>query len=212
MIAAPGDKYGCEPFKITGIKTSKMVIAVKRGHCNFSLKVYNAQKAGADAVVIANEIASLYENETIPGMYNLIDGCSTDCNAGSSYEPTIGESAIMNGFASSSCSSSSSCDSKKCALMYPKKSTQQNGYHICCVVDKYLDVYVNETVVKEFPSHIPVLFSNLKYSEILWSHLSGNGGTLSAVYIFPRKVNFDMTGVYVWCIGVFTVLAARYKT
>ena len=63
---AAGDSLGCEPV-VTDL-TGKMAM-IRRGACNFSLKVYNAQAAGAVACIIVNHYDSADDTgATIVGM------------------------------------------------------------------------------------------------------------------------------------------------
>jgi subtilisin family serine protease len=50
----PSNALGCNPFP-AGTFTGKAAV-ISRGTCNFSLKTYNAQVAGAEFVVIANNV------------------------------------------------------------------------------------------------------------------------------------------------------------
>ncbi|MCB0661425.1 MAG: T9SS type A sorting domain-containing protein [Saprospiraceae bacterium] len=65
-FTAAGDSLGCEPI-VTDL-TGKMAI-IRRGVCNFSLKVYNAQAAGAVGCIILNHYDDpANDAETVVGM------------------------------------------------------------------------------------------------------------------------------------------------
>ncbi|MEZ4949638.1 MAG: PA domain-containing protein [Saprospiraceae bacterium] len=65
-FTAAGDSLGCEPV-VTDL-TGKMAI-IRRGVCNFSLKVYNAQAAGAVGCIILNHYDDpANDSETVVGM------------------------------------------------------------------------------------------------------------------------------------------------
>jgi hypothetical protein len=56
VVVAPTDQDGCSPFP-AGTFTGKAAM-IERGTCNFSIKVYNAQEAGASFVVVYNNAAN----------------------------------------------------------------------------------------------------------------------------------------------------------
>lgn len=65
-FTATGDSLGCEPV-VTDL-TGKMAI-IRRGVCNFSLKVYHAQAAGAVGCIILNHYDDpANDSETVVGM------------------------------------------------------------------------------------------------------------------------------------------------
>ncbi len=63
---AAGDSLGCNP--ITTDLTGKIAL-IRRGTCSFSLKVYNAQLAGAKAVIIVNHYTTAADNGCT--LYNM---------------------------------------------------------------------------------------------------------------------------------------------
>ena len=68
--AIPGtrDSLGCRPLTNGADLKNKMVM-IRRGLCNFSLKVYNAQQAGAAGVIIANHYDDpANDAQTVVGM------------------------------------------------------------------------------------------------------------------------------------------------
>ena len=185
------------------------IVVVERGGCSFTEKTEFAQNVGAKALIITNRVESLYINGTI----NLVDACSTDCDAGSSYEQMISPDAVFSAFPKSECASSSSCDSNKCALMWNGIHNQSKGYHICCIVDKYMPVYVNETYLNQkFNTKIPVQFLNLESSAILWSELTDSEGFIADITIKFRKVPFDLTGIWMWMVGCSVVFIASQRS
>ncbi|MBK8922262.1 MAG: hypothetical protein IPM81_12300 [Saprospirales bacterium] len=59
VVWALPDSVGCNPFP-AGSLTGKIAMT-RRGGCNFSLKVYHAQQAGAIAVIVTNHYTGLYD-------------------------------------------------------------------------------------------------------------------------------------------------------
>jgi hypothetical protein len=88
-LALTGDRAstsGCEPEDFDGLDFSGTEVAlVQRGACNFSVKVINAQNAGAEAVVIFNQ-----GND--PGRMDVIVGTLGDESAGVVTIPAVGAS------------------------------------------------------------------------------------------------------------------------
>lgn len=69
------DSLGCSPA--TNNLTGKIAL-VRRGTCNFSLKVYNAQKAGAVAVIIINHYATATDGPCTFGLGAMSGGDSVN--------------------------------------------------------------------------------------------------------------------------------------
>ncbi len=169
------------------------VALVNRGNCSFALKSQFAIAAGAKGLVIANVLSSLYNttNDII------LNGCSTDCDAGSSYVSSFSDADLYsNAFHDSTCATSKSCDSHKCALMWPESST--SSYHVCCIVDTFLPMNLNSTT-----TNVPVMFVNLEGSDTLWNIYQSKGPT--KVEIYNRPSPFDGTAIFLWLIGVLIV-------
>jgi hypothetical protein len=87
-----------------------------------------------------------------------------------------------------------------------RDKVEDKGYHICCVVDKYTDMSINETLLV---GSFPALFVNLEGSATLWNALDASYGKASAS-IHKREISFDGTAVFIWLIGVSVVAFARY--
>lgn len=90
VVWAFPDSIACSPLP-AGSLTGKIAL-VRRGVCNFSLKVYQAQQAGAKAVIVANHYANTADGPCVtylPGSTTIFGGMSGGDSAAAVVIPSI---------------------------------------------------------------------------------------------------------------------------
>jgi len=175
---------GCEAddFERTDPAAATTVL-VTRGKCTFSTKALNAASAGARAMIIANNIESLYANQTT-GI--LRDGCDVNCAISADVEGTCIER----------------CPSRSCALvMNPLTSNEELSF--CCLNDDVSSIQLNRSV------SIPTVFVGISEGKELFDALRIGDASIA---IDMRPLNtFSASMVAIWFVGVLTMALASFR-
>ena len=86
VVIPPASIDGCTAFEFNSSWGNAPIIMLPRGVCTFETKVFNAENAGAAAVLIADTLELCYDP-------NLSTTCQTECTGcrnGGYIDPTTG--------------------------------------------------------------------------------------------------------------------------
>ncbi len=189
------DMLGCKKlnhtlfFSSQGVKIP--ILFLRRGGCSFKTKLKNARAIGATSIAVANTYKSLYKGKAL--------SCENrDCDMGSKYLPSPPKLTEQ-------CSDMPKCSSKKCGYTGHKIG---KFFQVCCIVDSFLEMSLGSTSdegVKDYPS----IFVSIEDGENMLQQLEEANGAID-VHLTSRKVPYDPSSIFLWAIGVITVIVGSY--
>eukprot|EP00906_Rhabdomonas_costata_P031745 RCo044800 len=216
-LTLPEPANGCKQFK-TGMRPGSFAVVLKRGACSFSEKIVNAQRSGAAAVIIAENVLSLYSWDglpTTPPMLKESEGgaCTVNCDLGSSNVPGSFSSAEMErGYDHSSCAQNSRCASKICALT-GQNSTEEGQppmYRVCCLPDRYLRMMLDPNSTAFLTPSVFISASDgLRVMAALKASRPG-AMTVRMAPLLDSPALGLVSPMIIWALGVAVVVGGTY--
>jgi len=173
------ENYGCDESDYGSVAD---VFYVRRGECTFAMKSMMAASKGARALIVGNNVRSLYMNETT-GI--LKDACELNCGESSSD-------------VKSQCQTE--CSSNTCILA---ENPSNRKLQYCCIKDEVAEIHINSSIT------IPTVFISVQSSseieELIQTFSTKN------INIFERPVEFSWSVILILFIGVFTVALSSFR-
>lgn len=200
---------------------STTVMLIPRGRCTFEQKALNAQnRYKVGGIIIYETLASRYGyNETSEEVIYPLNKYDYDCEYGEGYmdaskltfDPYYDPSndALMN-YQCETTQNDNVCASHKCLLTSPPES---GGFsQLCCAWDLHITLYHDSSIpsnTTDTTVAIPAMFITMgQFDELNEIMISGKYIELS---MFARnRPDYNLSGVFVWALGVFTAALAAY--
>lgn len=159
------------------------VAVMKRGNCTFTKKANLASSFGASAVLVANDLSAMYENETTGILRN---GCDVNCD--------------VKEMTKIACETNKRCGSSICTSV----ATSDHGQAFCCVTDEVQEIHIDSNVT------IPTVFVSIRTGNDLLERMASSPSDV-LVDVYARPTEFSISVVVIWLIGVFTVALASFR-
>jgi signal peptide peptidase-like protein 2B len=206
--AIPAD--ACGPLKNKPKGPWAAVIA--RGTCQFGIKLHNAQRAGAAAVIVTDSLESIYEPavaHSVPVLKASEGGpCLLRCEMSESPVKKVDSAAVLAGLPGSECSTAEGCKSGVCGLTGKK---DEEGYQACCLPERYIPMVTNASGSDKLT--IPATFMGVGAGQQLRNVMKDAGGS-AHVRMATNGPAFGwlVSALLIWVLGCSVEALATWSS
>eukprot|EP00667_Euglena_gracilis_P004680 EG_transcript_4707 len=189
----------CTALALSPPPRGPFAVVVQRGLCEFGLKILNAERAGASAVLITESLTTLYNFSSGEPRLQASEGgpCLLRCDLGEGEVPLSTPKAdILKGLAGSTCAQSERCPSHMCGV-----SGEQVGdsYRACCLPDRYVMMDLGNRTARR-PA-IPAVFLGASAATDLERALRGGGPVVIRVADAGAGLGWLVGAFLIWVLG-----------
>ena len=199
VYAGAADVFGCKHgTTVPVLPTGPWAHLVERGSCPFQTKVEVAQKLGASAVFVLNNVNSLYRDSNATTSDKVLkDTCSVFAHV------VVGHKDRLDCDSGTGCGADGECSSGVCIPFRAKSGLEVQS---CCLSDELMAIHYKVTET----SNIGSLFVNVGDSNDLRKIVFGNQSIVAR--LSQRTYSrFDFSSVMVCLIAVVTLAIGTYR-
>ena len=205
--------------------SAPFVLLARNGSCSVAAKKRTAVAAGATALLVVDNLASLYVNVTSTAAMTLNDTCLVDCELGhgtidaSSVDIKDVLAGLPGSYPAPVGYNGPLCHTSLCALSGPPPTDGSTERQVCCVLDQPPAAAPPEgpsEVVRDASGRLrpiallPTATLSLGLSHVLLELCADGTCTVELVDAPAPPARWDGSGLLVWLLATTTAALAAY--